>query len=111
MKRVVIESPYAGDVERNMRYLRACRLDCLRRGEAPFASHHAYTDILDDLTPEERELGIRAGFAWGESAELRAVYVDLGISGGMERGITEARRLGQAIEIRTIPDWEIKESA
>lgn len=50
MRRVIVESPYAGDIERNMRYLRACLADCLRRGEAPFASHAIYTQpgVLDD---------------------------------------------------------------
>ena len=36
MIRVIIESPYAGDVEKNLRYLRAAMHDCLMRGEAPF---------------------------------------------------------------------------
>ena len=40
MKLVIVESPFAGDTERNIRYARACLADCLRRGEAPFASHH-----------------------------------------------------------------------
>ena len=39
MKLVVVESPYAGDVETNVRYARAAIRDCLMRGEAPFASH------------------------------------------------------------------------
>lgn len=64
MRLVIIESPYKGDRERNVRYLRACIRDCLRRGEAPFASHRMYTDALDDDIPEERALGIEAGLAW-----------------------------------------------
>lgn len=43
MRLVIIESPFAGDVVRNLRYLRACMRDCLRRGEAPYASHALYT--------------------------------------------------------------------
>ena len=39
MRLVIIESPYEGDVETNLRYLRACMADCLHRNEAPFASH------------------------------------------------------------------------
>lgn len=47
---VIIESPYAGDVDRNLEYLRAAMRDCLKRGEAPFASHALYTQpgVLDD---------------------------------------------------------------
>lgn len=47
MRRVVIESPYAGDVERNVRYARASLSDCLRRGEAPLASHLLYAVNLE----------------------------------------------------------------
>ena len=60
MRLVYVESPYAGDVERNVQYARACLADCLRRGEAPFASHLLYTQegILDDLIEGERMKGI-----------------------------------------------------
>ena len=40
--RVVIESPYAGDVKRNRAYLKACLRDSLARGEFPFASHAVF---------------------------------------------------------------------
>ena len=109
MKLIVIESPYAGDVERNVRYCRACMHDSLKRGEAPFASHILYTQegILDDDIQEERDWGIAAGFAWGEKAELTAVYADLGISKGMEFGIAEAHKQGRPIEYRLLRgEWE-----
>jgi hypothetical protein len=85
MRLVVVESPYAGNVARNVEYARACMADCLRRGEAPFASHLTYTQpgILDDLVATERALGIAAGLAWAEVAAMRAFYVDLGWSRGM----------------------------
>ena len=35
LRLVVLESPYAGDVARNVRYARACLRDSLLRGEAP----------------------------------------------------------------------------
>jgi hypothetical protein len=108
MKRVVIESPLAGDREFNKRYARACMLDSLRRGEAPYASHLLFDQpgLLDDDNTSERELGITAGFAWGEAAELRAFYIDLGVSLGMERGMVEATRLDQPVEMRSLgPEW------
>ena len=52
MTRVIVESPYAGDIEKNMRYLRACIRDCLLRGETPYASHALYTQdgvLRDDI--------------------------------------------------------------
>ena len=74
MRRVIIESPYAGDVERNLRYLRACTRDSLMRGEAPFASHAIYSQpgVLDDHDPEQRRHAILNGihrFARGEVTE------------------------------------------
>jgi hypothetical protein len=114
VKLVVVESPYAhakDDTQQFVRvilYLRACLRDCLFRGEAPFASHAIYAQpgVLDDHIPEQRELGIEAGFAWGVKAELRAVYTDMGISPGMLSGIDEARKIGQEVEYRTVPDWK-----
>lgn len=104
MKRVIIETPYAGDIERNLRYLRACMNDSLMRGEAPFASHALYTQpgVLRDSVPAERARGIHAGFAWREVAELTAVYVDLGVSSGMHYGIRDAERRGCAVSIRSL---------
>lgn len=92
MRLVVVESPYAGDVERNLRYLRACLADCLRRGEAPFASHALYTQpgVLDDIDPAQRMLGISAGFAWRYYAAATVVYTDLGFSRGMQAAIEHA---------------------
>ena len=104
MRRVILESPYAGNVELNERYARACMADCLRRGEAPYASHLLYTQpgVLDDLVPEQRKLGIDAGFAWRDVAEATVVYDDLGISTGMKYGIEHAERGGKPIEYRRL---------
>ena len=104
MIRVVLESPFAGDITKNIEYARKCMADCLKRGEAPFASHLLYTQdgILDDDIPHERELGIEAGFIWGEQAEKVVVYQDLGISGGMQLGIDKATARGIPVEYRSI---------
>jgi hypothetical protein len=104
MKRVVLESPYAGDVEGNIAYARRCVADCLKRGEAPIASHLLFTQpgILDDTKPEERKLGIEAGFAWNKLAEKVVVYEDRGISKGMEQGIALAKERGIEVEYRRL---------
>ena len=69
---VIIESPYAGDIERNTAYARRAMRDSLNRGENPIASHLIYTQpgILDENKPEERKRGIDAGFAWWNVADL-----------------------------------------
>jgi hypothetical protein len=104
MKRVIVESPYAGNIEENLAYLRACMADCLRKGEAPFASHGLYTQpgVLRDEVPTEREWGIQAGFAWREAADYTVVYTDLGISSGMRYGIEHAQKHGKSIEYRQL---------
>jgi hypothetical protein len=107
MKRVVVESPFAGDVTRNIRYARAALRDCLLRGETPYASHLLYTQVgvLDDQIPHERELGIKAGFAWRQTAEKTVVYIDFGISQGMQHGIDDAHGRGCPVEYRTIEEF------
>lgn len=107
MKLVVIESPFAGDVERNLRYVRAAIADCFRRGEAPYASHALFTQpgVLDDGKPEERKLGMEAGFAWGAKADLVVVYTDLGISRGMLDGAERAYERGTPVEYRRLEGW------
>lgn len=103
MELVIIESPYAGDVETNTEYARACLKDCLERGEAPIASHLLYTQpgVLDDTIPEERAKGIEAGLLWGRHASKTVVYIDLGISEGMRKGIERAQKEGRTIEYRS----------
>lgn len=102
MRRVILESPYAGKVDENEEYARRAMRDCLMRGEAPIASHLLYTQpgVLDDLVPEERELGIKAGLSWLVGAEATVVYTDRGISDGMKFGIARARVHGLDVEYR-----------
>jgi len=90
---------------RNKAYALAAMRDCLGRGESPYASHLLLTQVLDDNDPEQRAKGIQAGLDWAEMAELRAVYVDLGTTIGMQAGIKQAEENGQPIEVRTIPGW------
>lgn len=107
MRLVIVESPYAGDVETNERYARAAMHDCLMRGEAPYASHLLYTQpgVLRDTNEVERAIGINAGFAWRQVAELTVVYTDLGISKGMQYGIDDAAKRGCPVEYRSLKKW------
>lgn len=106
MKLIIIESPYAGDVEANIEYARKCVKDSLSKGEAPIASHLLYTQpgILDDDIPEERQWGIDAGLAWRRVADMTVVYTDKGITRGMEYGIALAQEEGNAVEYRTLEE-------
>lgn len=57
---------------------------------------------MDDDVPEERKLGIEAGFEWRSVAELTVVYTDLGISGGMRQGIDDSIKRGIPVEYRSL---------
>jgi len=104
MKRVILESPYAGEVERNIKYARECLKDSLKRGEAPIASHLLYTQdgVLDDLIEEERMWGINAGLAWKEVADLQVFYIDFGMSTGMKYAEKYAKEHNINLEYRTL---------
>lgn len=104
MRLVILESPYAGDVEANVAYARACVRDCLLRGEAPIASHLLYTQpgVLRDEVPAERQHGIDAGLAWRRVADATVVYIDRGVSAGMKYGIAAAEAAGRPVERRSL---------
>lgn len=100
---VIIETPYAGNLAENERYLRRCIRDSIAQGEAPFASHRMYADALDDGVAIERSIGISAGFSWRSAFKVRTiVYGDLGISEGMRLGIEHARRNGLDVVYRKL---------
>lgn len=103
-RRVVLESPFSGDVEANIAYARLCVRDSLLRGEAPIASHLLYTQetVLDDAVPEERKLGMLCGWTWIPLCEAIVVYTDYGISRGMREGIQIAIACKKPIEYRTL---------
>jgi len=104
MRLVILESPYAGDIDTNVIYARRAMADSLHQGEAPIASHLLYTQpgVLRDHDPAERALGIEAGLAWGQVAEATAIYADLGVTPGMQQGIDRAINEGRPVEVRYI---------
>lgn len=114
MRLIVIESPYAGDVEANLEYLDRCIRDCLKRDETPYASHKMLTTALDDDDPEQRKLGIAAGLAvaenynnlWDEVERIYptpvAFYVDKGWSNGMLAARDHYESVGVQFEVRKL---------
>ena len=104
MRRVIIESPNAGDVEENVAYARRAMRDALQRGESPIAPHLLLTQpgVLDEAILDEGCLGMDAGHAWLEVADACVAYTDRGISDGMWRGIEAARQAGVPVEFRKL---------
>ena len=111
MKRVIIESPYAADTEQgidlNEAYGEIAMHDCLvNYNESPYASHLLYTRrfVLRDHVPEDRNLGIQAGFFWRDVAEKSVFYKDLGMTEGMKLGVDDCITKNKPYEIRRLPD-------
>lgn len=99
---VFLESPFSGEIERNAIYARHALADSISRGEAPFASHLLYTQVLDDEVLLHRLKGLECADVWRARAEFLVVYEDLGISRGMAAGIAHAKQLGLKILYRRL---------
>jgi len=102
VRRVILESPFAGATRTNLNYARLALRDSLDRGEAPFASHLIYPLALEESILAERDKGIAAGFVWGEVAEAVVFYMDLGFSPGMRAAHVHYSARGILIENRSI---------
>lgn len=106
MKLVYICSPYAGDVETNVRFARAACLYATGQACAPVAVHLIYPQILDDNIPAQRDAGIKMGLRVLASCDELWICGSR-ISHGMSCEITEAGRLG--IPIISISAEQIRE--
>jgi hypothetical protein len=99
---VFLESPYAGDMEKNVAYAQEAMKDSILRLEAPFLSHLLYTQVLDDTDAGDRAHGLRLAEVYRCLTEKVVVYTDLGISNGMLAGIAHATQLGLPVEYRRL---------
>ena len=106
---VFVESPHKGKnwekTEENKKYALDCMKDCfINYNEAPFASHIAYIHegLLDDKNPEERKMGMEAGWAYARYTEASVFYIDFGMSEGMKAGLENAMENKRRIEFRSL---------
>lgn len=90
----IIESPYAGDIERNLRYLHRANRTLISKGFTPYASHGYFPYFLDDNLPVARNLGIEMGLEISLALVLSDrkrsrvfFFTDYGISPGMTEAI------------------------
>lgn len=109
MRRVIIESPFAGDLAKNHTYLGMAVRHSLSLGESPYASHGFFTNFLDDTNPEERNLGILAGLEWSNVADAVFYYLDLGMSPGMLFALERHAKAGSLIDARLLAKQEFFE--
>ncbi len=105
---VILESPYAGDIKRNLAYARRAVRDSVDLGESPIASHLLYTQpgILRDDVPAERDLGKALGYLWHDCADMMVVYHDFGITPGMRDAMFAWRKTGKPVAYRIIGQEE-----
>lgn len=99
---VIVESPYGGDIDRNLVYLKRALRDSWKLGEHPLASHGYYPLFLNESDPTERKEGIEAGYKLWPLANKIIFYADYGMSKGMEAALDRAVHHHLDIEQRTI---------
>lgn len=93
MKLVYIASPYAGDIEYNIKMAIAYCRYAAGCGVIPLAPHLLLPRFLCESNPEEREQGIKMGLQLLALCSELWVFGDR-ISEGMRREIEETKRLG-----------------
>ena len=98
MKRIFVCSPYAGNVEANVKIAEDICKDMVRLGYAPFAPHLFYTRFLDDGNITDRKLGIICGQTFMEICDEVCLYSQNGISDGMNSDLDYAKSLGKPIK-------------
>ena len=87
---VYICSPYAGDIEKNVKAARDyCRF-AVDKGFIPVAPHLLFPQFMDDTDPKERELGLFFGNALMSKCSEVWVFGSV-ISPGMQTEIKRAR--------------------
>ena len=93
MPKVFISSPFAGDVQRNIKNARRYCAFAVRSGYIPFAPHLFYPQFLSDGNTEQRELGLFMGMVFLDSCKEVWVFGER-ISSGMQREIDRAEKRG-----------------
>lgn len=107
-KRIILESPFAGDVKNNVLYAKQLIHDLSHKGYAPSASHLLYTQMLNDNKEFERNLGINKGLDYAHNKDS-LIGIDRGISTGMKYGVKRAENEGRNYNFVTLSeDLEIQ---
>jgi hypothetical protein len=93
MPKVFISSPFAGDLQRNIKNARRYCAFAVRSGYIPFAPHLFYPQFLSDGNTEQRELGLFMGMVFLDGCKEVWVFGER-ISSGMQREIDRAEKRG-----------------
>lgn len=88
---VYICSPYAGDIESNVKYAQRYSRFAVDKGYLPIAPHLLFPQFMNDANPNERELGMYFGNVLISKCAEVWVFGSI-ISAGMEDEIKRAKR-------------------
>ena len=102
-KIIYVASPYAGDVEQNLAFVKAACLDVIGQGHTPIAVHLLYPQFLDDNSPVEREIGLQLGRNILRCCDELWAYGGR-ISTGMQAEIAAAQAMG--IPVQYVPELQ-----
>ena len=97
MKKVFICSPFrAAQLHIRREYVAYAKALCryaLRCGLNPLAPHLFLPQVLDDMDPAARDLGMMCGRQWLEACDLIWIGIAFGVSEGMQVEIERAKVL------------------
>ncbi len=108
-----LETPYSGDVDRNLRYLMLCGFESFQRGAMPVATHSFMTAhpaalhfFVSDYAKEwdvfSREEAIERGTVLRRRCDRTVFYVDLGMSRGMTAAMQYCKANNLPFEVRKL---------
>lgn len=115
LKTVMIESPYSGDIESNVKYAYDCVRDSYLRGELPFAPHLLWTKISindedngkDHYSDNNHKHNVNSREHALQGCRVMrcklghvVFYLDRGWSSGMKRAFKEAKEDNIPVEAR-----------
>lgn len=120
---VMIESPYSGDIDRNVRYLQLAMADAmLNHNECPYASHIGMTmharaskyycsDYDEKWNLLTREQAIRLSHNIRHRCDFTVFYVDRGWSTGMKAALEYCTKNQLPYEIRSIDTYHLSKTS
>lgn len=114
---VILESPYSGDIDRNVAYLQRAMHDARTRGEVVIAPHMMWTqhhlcpthyvsdyDAKYEVPNGGREIALQQIHELRRRADLIVFYMDYGMSSGMRDGMDQCIKENLKFEERTLGD-------
>ena len=112
---VILESPYSGDIPRNIAYAQRCMADSRLRGEITLVPHLLWTQhhlcpdhFVSDYDPKYelkqigRDVSLEQIHVLRRLSQMVVFYFDYGLSSGMNDGLKLCKFENIPHEIRTI---------